>query len=374
MSGEPTWDGPAEFVATVRSDWPPVFADLHLRPGRTLGVIGPNGAGKSTMLDILAGLRRTPESVVRLGNRALQEGSEFVDAHRRPVVLLEQKPRLFPHMTVARNVGFGPSAAGLGRTQVAERVAYWLAAVGVADLADRMPAHLSGGQAQRVAIARALATEPDVLLLDEPFAALDIDVAQQMRILVRSLLAARQGGTILVTHDLVDVLSLADDVMVLEQGRVVDAGPTRSVLARPGSRFTAALSGINLFVGEFGDDGAVIDGDGRRIVGDVVADEPPPVGAAAAAAFSPRAVAVYLDAPHGSPRTVLDARVLDVTPRGDHALVRTDCGGQTLDAEVTWAAAADLALAAGSPVHLVVKASEVSVYPLAVSGSGRQGR
>ncbi|GAA1482009.1 ATP-binding cassette domain-containing protein [Gordonia sinesedis] len=363
MSANDFDEAAPDFAAEVRCEVPFVVADVRVRPGRTLGVIGPNGAGKSTLLDILAGLRRTPDSVVRLGDRMLQSGSTFVEAYRRSVVLLEQKPRLFPHMTVERNVGFGPAAAGLGRRRVAERVVYWLSAVGVADLAGRRPAELSGGQAQRVALARALAAEPDVLLLDEPFAALDVDVAQQMRMLVRSLLAERRGGTVLVTHDLVDVVGLADDVLVLDGGRVVDAGPTREVLARPGSRFTAALSGLNLLLGEYVGDGTVAGPDGRRIVATVDVGDAPGPGSPAAAAFSPRAVAVYLEAPHGSPRNVLHGQVVDVTPRGDHALVRSDCGGQTVDAEITWTAAADLGLGPGVPVSLVVKATEVRVYP-----------
>ncbi|MEE3850029.1 ABC transporter ATP-binding protein [Gordonia sp. LSe1-13] len=333
--------------------------DLDVPGGTTLAVMGPNGAGKSTALSVVAGLRRTPRSEVHIGDVAMQDGRRFVPPHRRSVVLLAQRPRLFPHLNVRRNVAFGPAAARLGRAEVAARTEKWLAAAGVEALADRMSHQLSGGQAQRVAIARALAAEPDVLLLDEPFAALDVSVAQQIRSLLRDLLADRVGSTILVTHDLIDAVSLASDVVVMDHGRAVDAGPTREVLTSPGHPFTASLSGLNLFVGTFAGK-TVDDGAGRRVVG--VAADQMSAGQTCAAAFAPRAVAVYLEAPHGSPRNELSATVTDVLPRGDHAVVRTLCGRQMVDAEVTWAAVADLGLRAGLDVTLVVKASEVRVY------------
>ncbi|MDY6808789.1 MAG: ATP-binding cassette domain-containing protein [Actinomycetota bacterium] len=345
--------------ARVRVVNPSVSVDLDVAVGSTLAVMGPNGAGKSTALSVLAGLRRTADSTVLVGDRMLQDARQFVAPHRRSVALLAQRPRLFPHLSVRRNVAFGPSAARLGRTEIAARTEHWLHAVGVDDLADRMPGELSGGQAQRVALARALAVQPDVLLLDEPFAALDISVAQQIRSLLRDLLAERRGATVLVTHDLIDAVALARDVVVLDHGRVVDEGRTADVLTRPGHPFTASLSGLNLFVGRFDTD-AVDDGAGRRVVG-VAADDLGD-GQACAAAFSPRAVAVYLQAPHGSPRTELRAHVTDVLPRGDHAVVRALCGDQVVDAEVTWSAVTDLGMAPGLEVTLVVKASEVRIY------------
>ncbi|MGW0035307.1 sulfate/molybdate ABC transporter ATP-binding protein [Gordonia sp. NPDC003376] len=367
----------AAFRAAVRCELPPLTADLEVPPATTLGVIGPNGAGKSTLLGILAGLRRTPDSEVRLGERVLQGRGVFVEPHRRSVVLLEQKAKLFPHLDVRRNVAFGPAAAGLSRRATRDRAGHWLDAVGVAHLADRMPSQLSGGQAQRVAIARALATEPSVLLFDEPFAALDVDVAQQMRALVRSLLADRAGCTVLVTHDLVDVVGLADTVAVLDHGRLVQTGPTSEVLMHPETPFAASLSGVDLVTGRF-DGPSTIEGPGGiTVVGEPT--EPLSSGQPAAAAFSPRAVAVYPQAPHGSPRNSWAGTVTEVLPRGDHALVWADCGGLRIGAEVTWASVAELGLGHGSPVYLVVKATEVRIYGTAgpvstlpgVSESGR---
>ncbi|MFW0783056.1 ATP-binding cassette domain-containing protein [Gordonia sp. CPCC 206044] len=349
-------------VASIRSEKPSLEVDLEVVGGTTLAMMGPNGAGKSTALSVLAGLRRTERSTVRVGSRTLQDGSRFVAPHRRSVVLLAQRPRLFPHLNVRRNATFGPASAGLGRTEAAARADRWLDAVGVGDLVDRMPHQLSGGQAGRVALARALATEPEVLLLDEPFAALDVSVAQQIRSLLRDLLAERTGTSILVTHDLIDAVSLAEDLVVIEDGRVVDRGPTRDVLTSPGHPFTASLSGLNLFVGSY-DDGGVTDGSGHRVIGETA--EPLSVGDTAAATFSPRAVAVYLDAPHGSPRNAVSAVVTDLLPRADHAVVRARCGEQTVDAEVTWAAVADLGLVSGTSVMLVIKATEVRIYPVA---------
>ena len=346
--------------ASIRCATPFLEIDLDVADGETCAILGPNGSGKSTTLAVLAGLRRTDDSTVDYDGRSLQDGKSFVPPHRRSVVLLAQQPRLFPHMSVARNVAFGPESAGLSRKEVAARTERWLAAVGVAEFADRSPKQLSGGQAQRVAIARALATEPDVLLLDEPFAALDVDVAQQMRTLLRSLITERKGCTVLVTHDLVDAVALADDVVIIEHGRVVGRGPTREVLRRPETAFAAALTGLNMFVGTFQAPATVIGVDGGSVTG-VSADASRP-GVGAVATFSPRAVALYLDAPQGSPRTVLSGTVSEVMPQGDHAIVRCDVAGQVISAEVTWGAVGDLALGAGREVYLVIKANEVRVY------------
>lgn len=346
--------------ASIRCATPFLEIDLDVADGETCAILGPNGSGKSTTLAVLAGLRRTDDSTVDYDGRSLQDGKSFVPPHRRSVVLLAQQPRLFPHMSVARNVAFGPESAGLSRKKVAARTERWLAAVGVAEFADRSPKQLSGGQAQRVAIARALATEPDVLLLDEPFAALDVDVAQQMRTLLRSLITERKGCTVLVTHDLVDAVALADDVVIIEHGRVVGRGPTREVLRRPETAFAAALTGLNMFVGTFQAPATVIGVDGGSVTG-VSADASRP-GVGAVATFSPRAVALYLDAPQGSPRTVLSGTVSEVMPQGDHAIVRCDVAGQVISAEVTWGAVGDLALGAGREVYLVIKANEVRVY------------
>lgn len=357
----------ADLVVSIDQSVPPLKAEHRFLAGRTTAVVGPNGAGKSTMLRVIAGLLRgDPTTRICLGDEVFRDGRVFVPPHRRGVALLSQDARLFPHLSVADNVAFAPLSQRLPRVEVRERVARWLEAVEVTELADRKPTELSGGQAQRVAIARALAAEPRILLLDEPFRALDVDVSSRLRALLRGLLADHNRTTIMVTHDPVDALGLAEDIVVLDQGRIVESGSTREVLTNPGSRFSASLSGLNLFVGRIGEAGAVVDEFGNRVTGTAGDDAPDLTGRIpAAATFSPRAVAVYLDAPHGSPRTTLRATVRDVVPRGDHALVNTEVGDQIVAAEVTWSAVAELGLVTGLDVVLVVKASEVRVSAVA---------
>ncbi|MCK8616303.1 sulfate/molybdate ABC transporter ATP-binding protein [Gordonia sp. C13] len=354
----------ADLEVSIDLAVPSLRVEHRFAAGATTAVVGPNGAGKSTMLRVLAGLFRGDErGRIALGDTVFSDSFTFVPPNRRGIALLSQDARLFPHLTVADNVAFAPSAQRLGKSEIRGRVERWLAATEVADLADRKPHQLSGGQAQRVAIARALAAQPRILLLDEPFRALDVDVASRLRALLRALLADRDRTTIMVTHDPVDALGLADEIMVLENGRVVESGAARDVLARPTSRFAASLSGLNLFVGRTDARDTVVDASGNRVVGSAGDDGPQP-GAGAAATFSPRAVAVYLEAPHGSPRTTLAATVRDVAPRGDHAVVTAEVGDQVIAAEVTWAAVADLGLVAGLSVNLVVKASEVRISVL----------
>ncbi|UCZ87983.1 sulfate/molybdate ABC transporter ATP-binding protein [Gordonia sp. WA4-43] len=351
----------ADLDVSIDLTTPRLRIDHRFTAGGTTAVVGPNGAGKSTMLRAIAGLVRGDDrSRIVLGDRVFCDATTFVPPSRRGIALLSQDARLFPHLTVADNVAFAPSAQRLSRSEIRARVERWLTATEVTDLADRKPHQLSGGQSQRVAIARALAAQPRILLLDEPFRALDVDVASRLRALLRTLLADRDRTTIMVTHDPVDALGLADDILVLEDGRVVESGSARDVLTRPTSRFAASLSGLNLFVGRLDAGDAVVDPSGNRVVGGVEVDGPSP-GAGAAATFSPRAVAVYLEAPHGSPRTTLAATVRDVAPRGDHAVMTAEVGEQIVAAEVTWAAVADLGLVTGLAVYLVVKASEVRI-------------
>lgn len=218
---------------------------FSLREGETLAVLGPNGAGKSTLLDVLSGLVRPDSGHVGLGDSILvSAGSDerdiWVAPHARGVALLAQEALLFPHLSVRDNVAFGPRSAGIhraGARVIAER---WLERVDATGLADMRPSRLSGGQAQRVAVARALATEPRLLLLDEPFGALDAGVAPAMRRLLAEVLAERT--VVIVTHDPLDALALADHVIVLDGGRIVEQGPTREVLLNPRTDFTRLLT------------------------------------------------------------------------------------------------------------------------------------
>lgn len=343
---------------------------FEVATGETLALLGPNGAGKSTVLSVVAGLLRPARGRVELAGRVLTSYDDgagrherHVDLapHRRRVALLAQDPLLFPHLSVLDNVAFGPRSTGAGRGEARRRAMGWLEEVGVGELADRRPSQVSGGQAQRAAVARALAADPDLLLLDEPMAALDVAVTPALRQTLRRVLAERT--CVVVTHDVLDALLLADRVAVLEGGRVVEEGPAGEVLTRPRSAFAARLAGLNLVTGRWTGDGVTLAsaaGGGR--LGGLVVGDPPAEGAAAVAVFRPTAVAVYREPPQGSPRTVLSVIVETVEPLGD--LVRVRAGGPAhLAADVTPQAAAELELVPGQRVHFSVKATEVEVYP-----------
>ncbi|GAA1708815.1 ABC transporter ATP-binding protein [Isoptericola hypogeus] len=338
--------------------------ELNVAEGRTLALLGPNGAGKSTALGLVAGTLRPHDGHVTLDGRALVRADggrprAWVPPHARQVALLAQEALLFPHLTVRHNVAFGPRSQGTGRRAAAAAADRWLDRVGLTALADRRPATLSGGQAQRVALARALAAEPRVLLLDEPMAALDVDVAPALRQTLRHLLADRTA--VITTHDVLDALLLADEIAVIDGGRVVERGTTAQVLTRPRSTFAARIAGLNLLVGSWTGDGVRTPA-GEVAHGHAHAEGTDPgiaAGTAMTAVFRPSAVSIYLDERHGSPRNTFRGTVRTLEPRGDLVRVRTD----HLAADVTPGAVAELGLVPGTDVWLSVKAAEVDVYP-----------
>lgn len=333
---------------------------LDLPSGGSLALLGPNGSGKSTVLAVLAGL------LVPASGRALLDGRILLDvdagairawvpAHQRRVALLAQDPLLFPHLDVLDNVAFGPRSAGRPRRASRDDARRWLAEVDAADLADRPAQALSGGQAQRVALARALAAEPDLLLLDEPLASLDVDVAAAVRQTLGRVLSGRT--TILVTHDVLDVALLADDVVVLEAGHIAEAGPARDVMRTPRSVFAASLFGLNMVTGTAIGPEALRSADGWAVSGQ--ADPSLHEGEPSIAVFQPAAVSVHRRPPSGSPRNTVAGTVTGLEPVGH--LVRVRVGD--LKADITPASVADLALTVGDPIHLAVKAAEVTLYP-----------
>lgn len=333
--------------------------DLHLElaSGRTMGLLGANGSGKSSTLAILAGLLRPDIGHAELDGESLfslgDGNHRWLPPHKRNIGLLAQDPLLFPRMTVLDNVAFGPRSRGRNRADAAGRARQWLAEVDVADLADRKPGQLSGGQRQRVALARALATEPRLLMLDEPLSATDVDVAAAMRQTLRRVLAGRT--VLIVTHHALDAVLLCDQVAVLERGRIVEHGPTDEVLRRPRSDFAASISGLNLIRGTATDDGlsspagVIVHGD---VIGSLTAGQP------AVAIFRPEAVAVHRESPGGSPRNHFVGPVSSIEPHAH--LVRVRMG--ELSADITPESVARLELAIGVPVVFTVKAAEVSLY------------
>lgn len=356
--------GEVDLTATVAARG--IDLRLTVEPGQVVAVLGSNGAGKSTLLSLLAGLLHPDTGRITLDGQVLVDTTAgvWVPPHRRGVVLLAQQALLFPHLTAAANVAFGPRSRGQGRREARAVAETWLAAVDATQFADRKPAQLSGGQAQRIAIARALAASPALLLLDEPMAALDVAVAPALRYLLRRVLRDTRRTALLVTHDLIDALSLADRVIVLDAGQIVEDGPTRAVLTEPRSAFTARIAGVNLVAGTADGDGLVAV-DGTRIAG--LLDPTCAAGDPAVAVFQPTAVAVHVTEPTGSPRNHLRVTITELEPRGAtvrvHAAPTTGVSG--LLAEITVAAAADLGLQPGDGVYYVVKATEVSIYPAA---------
>ncbi|GGL88799.1 sulfate/molybdate ABC transporter ATP-binding protein [Nakamurella endophytica] len=363
--------GTVPLAARIRVDRPAfeVAVELDVPAGTVAAVVGPNGAGKSTVLQVLAGLERPASGEIRLGERLLTRRSPgapevHVPVEGRRVGLLGQRPMLFPHLSAADNVAFGPRAQGVDRRTAARDARDWLDRLGLADLAGRRPQRLSGGQAQRVALARALAARPDLLLLDEPLAALDARTAPEVRQVLRGHLRSAGTTAVLVTHDVLDAAVLADQVLVLDRGAVVDSGPAAEVLAMPRSAFGAALAGVDLIRGTV--DAPARDGElvrlttttGRTVTGIAV-------GAVAAgeagAVFPPSAVAVHVRTDEGSARNRWPAVVAAMESVGAAVRLWT-AGPNAVAADVTPAAVAELDLAPGRPVELSVKATEVRVH------------
>jgi molybdate transport system ATP-binding protein len=209
---------------------------LAVEPGRTLALLGPNGAGKSTALGALAGIVESNGSII-LNSRRLDD----LAVEQRRVGYVFQDYLLFPHLSVLENVAFGPRS--LGQPKAVARIAAgeWLERLGISELSARRPAQLSGGQAQRVALGRALAASPELLLLDEPLAALDVEVRADVREELARHLKDWGGLTIVVTHSLEDVAALADDVVVLEKGRATQRGTVRELVKAPATQYISRL-------------------------------------------------------------------------------------------------------------------------------------
>ncbi len=331
--------------------------ELTAQPGEVVALLGPNGAGKTTVFRCLAGLLPIDAGRIELNGVLLDdpEAGVFVPPERRPVAVVFQDYLLFPNLTALENVAFGLRARGTNKTEARARAARWLDVVGLADHAQHRPQALSGGQAQRVALARALATEPRLLLLDEPLAALDAGTRGEVRRDLRRHLATFDGARLLVTHDPVDAFALADRVVIIEGGRVVQAGALADVTARPRSRYVADLVGVNLLTGT-GHDGAITTAGGGTIV------PAEPIEGPVLAMIQPHAVALYRSLPDGSPRNVWPSTVVDLDHEGERVRVRL-AGPVPLVAEITAAALAALALRPGDPVWATVKATEIATYP-----------
>ena len=335
-----------------------VVVDLEVGAGRTVALIGPNGSGKSTVCSVVAGLLDAERGHVVLGGRVLDGPGRFVRAGRRRVALLSQDPGVFTHMSVLGNVVFALRCQGVGRREAARRARAELAAVGAAHLASRSGSALSGGHAARVA--------------------LDVTARQEMRRLVARRCVEEGLTLLLVTHDVLDLTALAEDVVVLDRGRVVEQGPTARVLSAPRSDFVAHLTGTAVLTGVLDDvagspalrlpSGRVVHGrpqedpaeDGAG--GQADRDGSLRPGAPGIALVPPDAVALYRDAPHGSPRNVLAGRVTGLERSGALVSVHLELEeGQRLSAAVTAGAVAELGITEGREVFCVIKAVQVRI-------------
>jgi molybdate transport system ATP-binding protein len=338
--------------ARVVVERPPFRLDaaLEVADGEVVALLGPNGAGKTTALRVLAGLTPNRGSVVLDG-----EVLDRVPPERRRVGVVFQDYLLFPHLSVVDNVAFGPRCRGTGRAAARREAMAWLERVGLAEYADAKPRSLSGGQAQRVALARALAVRPRLLLLDEPLAALDAGTRLEIRARLRHHLAGFEAATVLVTHDALDAMVLADRIVVLERGAIVQDGTPVEITRRPRTDYVARLVGLNLYRGRAAGGVVELAAGGRLSVDDPVAGE-------VFVAFPPSAVALYGQRPEGSPRNVWQVTVIGVERQGDRVRVEL-AGAPPVVADVTPAAVAELRLLAGQPVWAAVKATETHAYP-----------
>jgi molybdate transport system ATP-binding protein len=331
--------------------------DLAVASGELVVLLGPNGAGKTTLLRALAGLVPLDRGRVVLDGRVLEdaESGEWVATERRPVGFVFQDYLLFPHLSALENVAFGLRARGVGRAEARRRATAWLDRVGLAAHAAARPRALSGGQAQRVALARAMVAQPRLLLLDEPLAALDAATRSEVRRDLRRHLASFDGTRLLVTHDPLEAVALADRLVVLEDGRVTQTGTPSQVSAQPRSRYVAELVGVNLYRGLADGRSIRLANGGTVVAADIHQGE-------VFAAVHPHAVALHRQPPEGTPRNVWAGTADTLEAIGDRVRVRVT-GTVPIIAEITPAAASELHLADGGPVWASVKATEVTVYP-----------
>lgn len=330
--------------------------EVRVEAGSTVALLGPNGAGKSTAVWAMAGVVPLDHGRVSLAGRVLEDTSTgaWVPPDQRRIGAVFQDVLLFPHLSVAQNVAF---AVRTGPPGDAERAALArLDDFGLADLARLRPSQLSGGQAQQVGLARALAGDPALLLLDEPFSALDVGTRAQVRRSLSSHLASFPGPTLLITHDPAEAFLMADRVVVLEEGAVTQTGTPDEIRRHPATGYAADLAGVNLITGRV-EAGLVEVAGGPRLripdtslSGDVLLT------------VHPRAVAIHHSAPLGSARNAWRSEITAVEPLGD--CCRVQFGAPLpLTSEVTATAQLEMGLEPGRVFWVAIKATEIAVRP-----------
>ena len=366
--------------------------DAELRPGLVTAVVGHNGAGKSTLAQVIAGTLRLDQGSARIGERVVDDAATFVPARRRGVAMVSQAPRIFTHMSVLANVAFPLRVRGVGRAEARAAALEQLRAVGIDDLAHKRASDLSGGQAARVAIARALVFRPEVLILDEPTAALDVEATAQVSSVLRQRLTGAGITTLLVSHDIAEVLALASHMIVMGDGRVVEEGEPARVLASPQSVFAARLAGLNIVAGPIAmrpgmvgvsvgegelwaaDLSGFDSADAGRVdvasgdAADDVVSGGSGQGGRVALTFPPEAVALSREESHASPRSVLPGVVAGIDVDGSLVSVRVALAeGVSVTSRVTASAWAELGLGVGDRLWASVKATQVRAIRIAAA-------
>ena len=345
----------------------PLDVDFTCEPRDVLALFGPSGSGKTTILRTIAGLYRPAEASVRSGNETWMdtERGTFVAAHRRSVGLVFQEYALFPHLTAAGNV-----MTALGHRPRAERRSRAIALLTMVHLAERSqrrPDELSGGERQRVALARALARDPAVLLLDEPFAAVDRAVRRRLQDEIDELRRSLQMPLVLVTHDFEDVVRLATHVLVIERGKTVASGPVTALMSRPDLPWLGDAFGLGAVFDAtvtrtFADRGLVELGfDGGTLL---AADRAPAPGTVVRVRVPAREVILATRQPDGlSLHNILPGTVsaIHADAGSDHAIVQIAVGRLLLLAQVTRDAVARLHLVVGMPVYALIKSVSIDV-------------
>ena len=330
---------------------------LTVPTGETVAILGPNGAGKTTLLRALAGLQPIATGRVAVDGTVLEDTRTRLNmpAEQRPIGVVFQDYLLFPHLSVLENVAFGLRSRGVHRAEARQRAQEWLERVRLGAYTSARPGELSGGQRQRVALTRALATEPRLLLLDEPLAALDASTRLETRRELLRQLSGYEGVRIVVTHEPFEAMALADRLVVIEDGCVTHEGTPAEISERPRSRYVADLVGLNLFHGQGRDHEVELSGTTSLRVAEVVDGE-------VFAVVHPRAVALHTKPPEGSPSNVWCGVIQSFDLEGERVRVRVD-GPVGIVAEVTPAAISELGLVQGDDVWVAVKATEITVYP-----------
>jgi molybdate transport system ATP-binding protein len=348
---------------TLRADLGLTHGDFTLgiaitvEPGRTVALLGPNGAGKSTAVAALAGLLRLDSGRIELGGRVLDEPNTgaYVPPEERRIGIAFQDGALFPHLSALDNVAFGPRSTGVARGDARRTAAEWLDRFEIGERAEALPGRLSGGEAQRVAVARALAAEPRLLILDEPFASLDVSTRAATRRLVTDVLADLECPSIVITHDPAEAFLVASTVHVIEDGAIVQTGSPEELRIRPQTPYVADLVGVNRFEGVAAT-GTVTVGTHALTAADTSAE------GRVLVAIHPRAVSIHRGRPEGSPRNAWETTVLRSEHYGDR--VRLQLGVPlTLTAEITPGAEESLGITEGSVVWVSIKATEVELQP-----------